>query len=86
MTPQPEDTILEQTIKLAEAWQNRTNELLTIEEKTIHVQMKRLLLNPVDKVIMAQMIDQSFRSADPYRVADQIDYLFSKYSVPDFFL
>lgn len=85
MTPQPEDTILEQTIKLAEAWQNRANELLTSEEKTIHAQMKRLLLNPVDKVIMAKMIDQSFRSADPYRVADQIDYLFSKYSVPDFF-
>ena len=85
MTPQPADTILEQTISLAEAWQNRANELLTSEEKTVHAQLKRLLVNPIDKVIMAKMIDQSFRSTDPDRVADQIDYLFREYSVPDFF-
>ncbi len=79
------DTIAEQTVSLAESWQNRANELLTSEEKVIQAQMKRLLVNPADKVMMAKMIDQSFRSALPDRVADQINYLFSKYGVPDFF-
>ncbi len=79
------DTISEQTVSLAEAWQNRANELLTPEEKVIQAQMKRLLVNPVDKVIMAKIIDQSFRSALPNRVADQINYLIGKYGAPDFF-
>lgn len=85
MDTQNADRIIQEAISLAEAWQNRANRLLTSEEKAIQDQMLRLLTNPIDKVIMAKMIDQSFRSDDARRVADQINYLFKKHGVPDFF-
>jgi RHH-type proline utilization regulon transcriptional repressor/proline dehydrogenase/delta 1-pyrroline-5-carboxylate dehydrogenase len=77
--------IIQEAISLAEAWQNRANRLLTSEEKDLQDQMLRLLTHPIDKVIMAKMIDQSFRSHDTRRVADQINYLIKEYGVPDFF-
>jgi hypothetical protein len=76
--------IVDQAVLLAEAWLNRANELLTAEEKGIQEQMKRLLTNPVDKVILTRLIDQSFRSHDPGRIADQINSLLREYGVPDF--
>lgn len=79
------ETILREAVALAETWQNRANQLLTDEEKEIQAQMLRLLTNPIDKVIMVRMIDQSFRSADARRVADQINHLLRTYGVPDFF-
>ena len=85
MNTPPHETLVEEAVALAEAWQNRANELLISEEKVIHAQMKRLLANPSDKLIMAKMIDQSFRSSIPDRVADQINYLLTEYGVPDFF-
>ena len=47
--------------------------------------MDLFLNNPRDKVLMAALIDQSFRSEDPERVAEQINFLMRKYGVPDFF-
>jgi len=85
MSMQPSEKTIKEAISLAEAWQNRANELLTSEEKDIQDQMLRLLTNPIDKVIMVRMIDQSFRSHDSRRVADQINYLLKQYGVPDFF-
>jgi len=85
MNRQPAEPNIREAISLAEAWQNRANGLLTSEEKDIQDQMLRLLTNPIDKVIMVRMIDQSFRSHDSRRVADQINYLLTKYGVPDFF-
>jgi len=78
-------TLGEKSAKLAELWQNRANELLTDEEKQIQDQMQRLLTHPVDKVVLTKMIDQSFRSRDPGRVADQINAVLREYGVPDFF-
>ncbi len=80
------DMIIQEAISLAETWQNRANRLLTSEEKDIQDQMLRLLTNPIDKVIMAKMIDQRFRSDDARRVADRINYLLREYGVPDFFI
>jgi RHH-type proline utilization regulon transcriptional repressor/proline dehydrogenase/delta 1-pyrroline-5-carboxylate dehydrogenase len=85
MDPQHDKTIINEAIHLAEAWQNRANELLTAEEKGIAEQMIRLLTHPLDKVILTKMIDQSFRSHNPVRVADQINSLLREYGVPDFF-
>ena len=79
------DLLAKEALSQAETWQKRANELLTSEEKIIQRQLAHLLEHPVDKVIMTKMIDQSFRSKDPERVADQINYLLSKYGVPDFF-
>ena len=85
MDLQHNETIIEEAIDLAKAWQDRANELLTHEEKGIAEQMMRLLTHPLDKVILTKMIDQSFRSHNPGRVADQINSLLKKYGVPDFF-
>ena len=85
MDPQHDETIINEAIDLAKAWQNRANELITAEEKGIAEQMMRLLIHPLDKVILTKMIDQSFRSHNPGRVADQINSLLRKYGVPDFF-
>lgn len=79
------DNILEASIAQAEAWQNRAEALLTSEEKGIQEQMHHLLVHPVDKVILTKLIDQSFRSNDASRVADQVNSLIEKYGVPDFF-
>ncbi|MEJ2657677.1 MAG: hypothetical protein P8012_10865, partial [Desulfobacterales bacterium] len=78
-----DETIIKDAISLAENWQNRANKLLTDEEKGIAEQMMRLLTHPLDKVILTKMIDQSFRSHNPGRVADQINSVLKKYGVPD---
>ena len=73
-----------QAIELAEQWQNRANELLTKDEKKLQQQLKRLLTHPRDKVLFSKLIDQSFRSHIPKRVADQITNLLSREGIPSF--
>jgi len=76
---------IDQAITLAEQWQTRANQLLTKEEKHIQEQMKQLLTHPKDKVLLSRLIDQSFRSNNPKRVADQISNLLQEEGVPEFF-
>ena len=85
MNERDKDDIIKAAIAQAEAWQDRANALLTAEEKGIQEQMHRLLAHTMDKVILTKLIDQSFRSDDASRVADQIESLLGKYGVPDFF-
>lgn len=85
MDTPPYDRIVEDAVSLAETWQDRANALLTAEEKGIAQQMKGLVTHPPDKLVLTQLIDQSFRSENTARVADQINYLLAKYGVPDFF-
>ncbi|MBI9083190.1 MAG: proline dehydrogenase family protein [Desulfobacterales bacterium] len=85
MDAHQEKNIIEEAAALAEAWQTRANELLTGEEKGIQEQMKRLLTHPMDKVVLTQMIDRSFRSHDNRRVADLVNHILSHHGVPDFF-
>lgn len=85
METQQTQHLFKKAVELAENWQNRANELLTKEEKNIQEQMKRLLTHPHDKVLLSKMIDQSFRSSDPKRVADQISNLMDEEGVPEFF-
>lgn len=80
-----ESRMVEDAVNLAAAWQERANQLLTAEEKGIQEQMLRLLTHPMDKVVLTQMIDQSFRSSNTARVADQVNTLLREYGVPDFF-
>jgi RHH-type proline utilization regulon transcriptional repressor/proline dehydrogenase/delta 1-pyrroline-5-carboxylate dehydrogenase len=79
------DRIVEQAIELARQWQDRANALMTAEEKEIQEKMRRLLTYPRDKVILTQLIDQSFRSRDPARVADQVNSILRTYGMPEFF-
>jgi RHH-type transcriptional regulator, proline utilization regulon repressor / proline dehydrogenase / delta 1-pyrroline-5-carboxylate dehydrogenase len=85
MDSQNLDSLIKEAVYLAGTWQDRANELLTSEEKGIQEEMVRLLTHPMDKVILTKMIDQSFRSQDSARVADQVNNLLREFGVPDFF-
>ncbi len=74
-----------EVIHLAESWQDRANELLDDKERSLQEMMMRLLSSPMDKVILTQMMDQSFRSGNDARVADQINSLMRHYGIPRFF-
>ena len=76
---------VQRAMALAERWQNRANSLLSREEKGLQEQMRRLLTRPRDKIVLALLIDQSFRSHDPARVADQLGSILNEYGTPDFF-
>jgi RHH-type proline utilization regulon transcriptional repressor/proline dehydrogenase/delta 1-pyrroline-5-carboxylate dehydrogenase len=79
------DEIAQEAVRLATQWQNRANALQTPQEKNRLAKLTRLFTNPRDKVILTQLIDQSFRSKDPGRVADQIHYILSRHGIPTFF-
>ena len=85
MNTNPDDSIVQETVRLAELWQNRANALLSREEHALQKRMMHLLGNPADKVILTQMIDQGFRSKNIVRVADQINHLMRTYGIPGFF-
>ncbi len=84
MSKSTKDHLAQKSIQLAAQWQEKANELLTQEEKFIQDQLKRLLTNPHDKVLLTKMIDQSFRSKDPKRIADQLSNLMAEEGVPEF--
>lgn len=79
------EKLIDDAIEQARSWQIRANDLLTKEEKNLQQRMKRLLNNPMDKVILTKMIDRSFRSSSTRRVADQIYHLMKMHGVPEFF-
>ena len=85
MDRQAEGEIIRKAVETAKTWQNRANELMTSEEKGIQEKMVRLLTHPMDKVVLTRLIDQSFRSTDNRRVADQVCAIFKAHGVPDFF-
>jgi RHH-type proline utilization regulon transcriptional repressor/proline dehydrogenase/delta 1-pyrroline-5-carboxylate dehydrogenase len=84
-TREQDDMLVQEAVATAEKWQRRANELLTDEEKEIQKQMLRLLTHPTDKVVLTRLVDQSFRSSDNRRVADQVSAILKAYGVPDFF-
>jgi RHH-type transcriptional regulator, proline utilization regulon repressor / proline dehydrogenase / delta 1-pyrroline-5-carboxylate dehydrogenase len=77
--------IVQKAVATAEKWQRRANKLLTDEEKEIQKQMLRLLTHPMDKIVLTKLVDQSFRSKDNRRVANQISAILKSHGVPDFF-
>ncbi len=77
--------VTKEAVLLAKKWQEMANELLSPKEKTFQNQMMRLLSNSKDKVVLAKMIDQSFRSKKADRVADQIVSLLTAFGIPTFF-
>jgi RHH-type proline utilization regulon transcriptional repressor/proline dehydrogenase/delta 1-pyrroline-5-carboxylate dehydrogenase len=70
--------------ELAKKWQNQANKLQTPFEKKVQKRIARLLTHPTDKVLLTMMFDQSFRTMDTKRVADQVNALLHEYGVPNF--
>ena len=79
------EAVMNRAIALAEKWQNRASELVSDFDQKFHVKMNKMLSHPKDKVFLIELMDQSFRTKNPKRVADQIEFLFSKYEMASFF-
>ncbi len=77
--------VMNRAVELATKWQQVATLKLSDFENTFHSKMQKLLNNPIDKIFLIELMDQSFRSHDVSRVEDQIDYLFSKYGMATFF-
>ncbi len=77
--------MIEQAKTLSTAWQKEIEESRGREELKFHATMESMLKNPRNKVFLIELLDQSFRSNEPARVADQIEYIFNKYDGTDFF-
>ncbi len=77
--------VMNKAIDLATKWQDVATTKMSDFENAFHAKMQKLLNNPVDKVFLIELMDQSFRSHDVSRVENQIDYLFSKYGMATFF-
>jgi len=77
--------LFEETKAVARRWQETISHHIGKEEQKLHAMMQRMLKNPVNKIFLIELLDQSFRSKDPDRVADQLEYIFEKYEDTDFF-
>ena len=79
------EVVMNRAIDLAEKWQLRAADKITNFEKNFHEKMKKMFARPLDKVLLIDLMDQSFRTKNTARVADQVEYIFSKYGMATFF-
>ena len=78
-------TTFESAKDVAALWQSEIDENREHSEKKFHEIMKRMLKNPMNKIFLIELLDQSFRAHDSSRIADQLEYIFSKYGDTDIF-
>lgn len=74
-----------QAKELATQWQIYIERNREDSEKKFHATMKRMLENPKNKVFLIELLDQSFRSLDNNRIANQLEYIFNNYNNITFF-
>ena len=77
--------IFEKSKQLATNWQEVISDNREPSEQKFHQMMQRMLKKPRNKIFLIELLDQSFRSQNPARVADQLEYLFSQYGHTDIF-
>ena len=77
--------IFEEVKVVAEQWQKQIQVSRHVKEKHFHEMMLKMLDNPMNKIFLIELLDQSFRSKDSHRVVDQLEYIFQKYENTDFF-
>ena len=80
-----DEDLIAETIDLAKAWMDRSEQLMTSAERKMQRRMARLVTHPMDRVILSKLIDQGFRSQDHARAADQIRFILGHYGIPGFF-
>lgn len=80
-----DEDLIGAAIDQAEAWLNRSDQLMTSAERKMQRRMARLITRPMDRVILSKLIDQGFRSRDHARAADQIRFILDRYGIPGFF-
>lgn len=79
------DSIFQEVKEVAYQWQKEIQVSRKGKEEDFHEMMLKMLKNPVNKIFLIELLDQSFRSKDPDRVANQLDHIFEKYKSTDFF-
>lgn len=82
---QENEIVMNRAIDLATKWQMRATEKISDFEKKFHQQMQKMFARPLDKVLLIDLMDQSFRTKNSARVADQVEYIFTKYGMATFF-
>lgn len=70
--PETVKRLMSEAVTLAAQWQRSANAQLKSDERKFQDQMADLCRQPLDKVKLTQMIDQSFRSENSVRVSDQL--------------
>lgn len=75
----------EEAKEVARDWQLYIQKHRESVEEKFHDTMGRMLKDPMNKIFLIELLDQSFRSKNPHRVADQIEYIFRKYKETSFF-
>src|SRR5205085_10039193 len=65
--------------------QERATEVQTAAEKRQQAELDRMLQNPSDKVTLAQMTDQAFRTNEPHRAVEHLIHILDVQGVPRFF-
>jgi len=77
--------ILHDVKSLAYNWQKKIQVSRKGKEQEFHEMMLKMLKNPINKIFLIELLDQSFRSHNEERVADQLEHIFDKYKNTDFF-
>lgn len=75
----------EEAKEVARDWQLYIQDHRESVEEKFHETMGRMLKDPMNKIFLIELLDQSFRSRNPHRVADQIEHIFNKYKGTSFF-
>ena len=70
---------------ITKQWQEKIQVSRKTKEKNFHNMMLKMLENPINKVFLIELLDQSFRSSNSKRVLNQLEYIFNKYDNIDFF-
>jgi RHH-type proline utilization regulon transcriptional repressor/proline dehydrogenase/delta 1-pyrroline-5-carboxylate dehydrogenase len=81
----PGKDAFDKALALARMLQERGVSLQTPEEKRQQAELERMMQNEADKVTLAQLTDQAFRSSEPRRAADQLTHILDVQGVPRFF-
>lgn len=79
------EDLSKKALALAEQWIENSQKLESKEERAFQDMVQTMLDNENDKHLLVNLIDQSFRSSNPSRVAQQITYLLQKYGIATFF-
>ena len=79
------NNLISQSLKLAEELQIKIQNNITNEEKQFHEKMKKLLENPVNKVLLIELLDRAFRTSDNNAKFEIINRTLNKYKLGSFF-
>jgi RHH-type proline utilization regulon transcriptional repressor/proline dehydrogenase/delta 1-pyrroline-5-carboxylate dehydrogenase len=76
---------VQRALHVARCLQTRAAELQTRAEKNQQAELDRMLQTPSDKVTLAQMTDQAFRTKNPDRAVGHLIHILDVQGVPRFF-